>query len=416
MTDSPVQTEARSEARAAPAKGSGALLLSLLCAMYFLFYMDRVNIATAATSIQQEFGLSNAELGLAFSAFAYPYAFFQIFGGWIGDRAGPRRTLISCGVIVSAATMLTGLVGGLGSLFASRLVLGFGEGAAFPTATRAMASWLPAARWGFAQGITHSAARLGNAVTPPLIAALIVAFSWRASFVLTGAVTVAWIVLWVALAPRRDNPKTPSGAAAARATPWPALFRRMLPVTAVDFCYGWMLWLFLNWLPGFFQNEYHLDIKRSAVFSAAVFLAGVAGDTLGGVVSDRILTRTGSLQRARAWLIAGAMLGSFACLVPLLVVHDVTAVAVFLGLAFFMLELIVAPIWSVPMDIAPAHAGKASGLMNLGFGIAGIVSPFVVGEIIDLTGSRTVPFIASMGLLLIGAVLALWMRPDKPLA
>ena len=93
------------------------------------------------------------------------------------------------GLIVSAATAATGAVGGLGSLFAARLALGIGEGTTFPTATRAMASWVPERNWGFAQGITHSSARIGNAVTPPLIALLVTLVSWRGAFESHGGLT-----------------------------------------------------------------------------------------------------------------------------------------------------------------------------------------------------------------------------------
>jgi len=114
------------------------VVLALLCVMYFITYVDRVNIGTAANSIKTEFGLSNSQLGWIFSAFAYPYALFQVFGGWMGDRFGPRKTLFWCGIIWAAATILTGLAGGLVSLFLVRVLLGIGEGATFPTATRAM--------------------------------------------------------------------------------------------------------------------------------------------------------------------------------------------------------------------------------------------------------------------------------------
>ncbi len=127
-----------------------------------------------------------------------------------------------------------------------------------------------------------------------------------------------------------------------------------------------------------------------------MFLAGVIGDTLGGLLSDAVLRRTGRLALARSGLIAAGLLGAAIFLLPLLVLRDLTWITVCLGLAFFLLELVVAPIWAVPMDIAPEHAGKASGMMNLGFGIAGIVSPAVVGAIIDATGSRTLPFAASV--------------------
>jgi sugar phosphate permease len=150
------------------ASGNVLVLLSL---MYFITYVDRVNISTAAPAIKGEFGLSNTELGLIFSAFAYPYALFQVFGGWLGDKWGARLTLFLCGTIWAAATILTGLAGGLASLFGIRFMLGFGEGATFPTATRAMQNWVARDRRGFAQGFVHSAARLGNAITPPMVAA-----------------------------------------------------------------------------------------------------------------------------------------------------------------------------------------------------------------------------------------------------
>jgi MFS family permease len=156
-------------------------VLLIICVMYLILYVDRVNISTAAPLIKADLALSNTQLGLAFSAFAYPYALFQLIGGYIGDKFGRRLTLCVSSLIVCVATAATSVVGGLGSLFAARLGLGIGEGSTFPTATRAMSVWIPERRWGFAQGITHSSARLGNAVTPPLIAVLIALVSWRGS-------------------------------------------------------------------------------------------------------------------------------------------------------------------------------------------------------------------------------------------
>ncbi len=150
-----------------------AVVLGLLCVMYLITYVDRVNISTAADSIKRELSLSNTQLGFLQSAFGYPYLIFQIFGGWIGDRFGPRRTLFLCGLVWATATILTGFAGGLTSLFLCRLLVGIGEGATFPVATRAMQSWTAVGRRGFAQGLTHAFARLGNAITPPIVAWLI---------------------------------------------------------------------------------------------------------------------------------------------------------------------------------------------------------------------------------------------------
>jgi MFS family permease len=400
-------------------------VLLIICIMYLILYVDRVNISTAAPLIKADLNLNNTQLGLAFSAFAYPYALFQLIGGYIGDKFGARLTLCVSGLIVCAATAATGAVGGLASLFVARLALGIGEGATFPTATRAMAVWTPERSWGFAQGITHSFARIGNAITPPLIAMLVELVSWRGSFVVLAALSLIWVVVWSWYF--RDIPAAPpltaeelanlparSRSGASEAVPWLKLFKRMLPVTAVDFCYGWTLWLFLSWIPSFFYQYYQQDLRHSAFYSAGVFLAGVIGDTLGGVVSDTILRRSGDRVAARRNVIVVGMLGGFVFLLPVMLVNDVDTAAISLAAAFFFVELVVAPIWAVPMDIAPKYSGSASGMMNFGFGVAGIISPFVFGYLIDRTGSWTLPFAGSICLLLLGAGLAFRMHPDRP--
>jgi MFS family permease len=402
------------------------VVLFLLCMMYLITYVDRVNISTAAALIKTEFGLSNTQLGLIFSAFAYPYAIFQIVGGWVGDHFGPRRTLFACGLIWAVATVLTGFAGGVASLFLFRVMLGFGEGATFPTATRAMQYWTPAGRRGFAQGLTHSFARFGNAVTPPLVAWLMALYSWRASFVILGCISVIWVLVWLWYF--RDDPKEHAAiteselatlpvrdATATRpAVPWGSLVPRILPVTIVYFCYGWTLWLFLSWIPLFFINSYKLDIKQSAIFSLGVFLAGVIGDTLGGVVSDWLYHKSGNVRFARLSVILVGFVGAFVSLVPMLFIHDLNIIALCLSAGFFFAELIIGPIWSIPMDIAPKYSGTGSGIMNTGSAIAAIISPVVAGVLIDQTGYWELPFIVTMGLLALGTVLSFTMRPDKP--
>ena len=404
------------------------VVLFLLCLMYLITYIDRVNVATAASEIRRELALSNTQLGLIFSAFAYPYFLFQVFGGWVGDRFGPRKTLFVCGLIWAAATILTGLAGGLLSLFMVRVLLGIGEGATFPVATRAMQSWTIPARRGFAQGITHAFARFGNAVTPPLVAWLIALVTWRGSFVTLGCVSVLWVVAWVWYF--RDVPATHLGMTPALLdplpnhgqplavqrpkVPWGPLTRRMLPVSVVYFCYGWTLWLYLNWLPSFFLNEYDLDIRQSALFASAVFFAGVGGDIVGGELSDRILHKTGDLKKARRDVIMAGFLGSFICLLPMFLTTDLTIITLALGAAFFCAELVIGPMWSIPMDIAGKYSGTASGLMNSGSALAAILSPLAFGIVADMTGDWVLPFVGSLGLLLLGAALSPFMHPERP--
>jgi nitrate/nitrite transporter NarK len=188
----------------------------------------------------------------------------------------------------------------------------------------------------------------------------------------------------------------------------------MWPVTLTYFCYGWTLWLYLNWLPLFFKTTYSLDLKNSALFASGVFFAGVVGDTLGGIMSDYVLVRTGNVRVARLSVTILGFAGAFFSLMPILFTHDMTTVAICLSTGFFFAEIVIGPIWSIPMDIAPKFSGTAAGFMNSGSALAAIISPLVAGYVIDLTGNWYLPFIMSMGLLLVGGFTALMMHPEKP--
>jgi MFS family permease len=404
-------------------------VLGLICLMYALTYVDRVNVSTAASIFQQELHLTNTQVGLVFSAFAYPYLAFQIIGGWVSDRFGARITLTVSAIVWAAATLLTGLAGGLMTMLCARVLLGFGEGAAFPGATRAMSDWTTKERRGFSQGITHSSARLGNPLTPPLVVWMMALFTWRGSFIILGFISVVWTVVWVWYF--RNDPKDHAAVSSAelqvlpdytlRKTrkderiPWLLLARRMFPVTAVYFCYGWTLWLYLAWIPSFFVHNYRMDLRRSALFSAGVFFAGVLGDALGGIVSDWILRKTGDLNKARRNLVVGSYLCSLVFMIPILFSHNLLWASIGLSLGFFFAEFTVGPMWAIPMDIAPRFSGSASGLMNTGSALAAIVSPLVFGYVIDKTNNWDLPFLGSIVLLCLGSIAAFWMKPGEAL-
>ncbi|WP_230520018.1 MFS transporter, partial [Escherichia coli] len=405
-------------------------ILALFCAMSFLMYVDRVNLSATAGLIKDELGLSNTELGVIFSAFAYTYAVFQIIGGWFVDRLGSRRMIIFCGIIWVIATMATGFVGGFISLFLARLLLGVGEGAALPSQARAITYWFKPQQRGFVQGVTHSFSRLGNAITPPIIVALVAFWSWRGAFISLAIVTFIWLISWIIS--YKDDPRDHSGMTEeelegvpifekkdlkvkAEPTPWRALIKRMGPTMGVYFCYGWTSWLFFTWLPTFFMHGRGMDLKSSALFTAGVFLSGVVGNTVGGVISDKVLKMTGNLVAARRNVILFSFISVLFLLVPVINTDSLLIMTICLSVAFFCLELTIGPIWAVPMDITPKYVGIASGLMNAGSAVAGIISPIVFGIIIDKTGNWSLPFYGSVALLIIGIFLTFFMRPDKSL-
>jgi MFS family permease len=350
-----------------------------------------------------------------------------VFGGWIGDRIGARRTLSWLSGVWAAATIATGAAGGLGALFGARLLLGFGESAAFPTATTAMSRWLPAQLRGTGQGLVHAASRLGNALAPLLVGALIAVSSWRTSFFVLGAVSVVWAVVWAVY--YRDAPREHTGvgevelselargqAAGDRrgGTPWRQIVPALLPVAFVDFCYGWLLWVYITWLPTVFKNSFGLALGKFALYTSLVLLAGVAGDLVGGHLADVLVRRCRSMRTARRIPLLVGLAGSIVALLPALFVHSLVVVTVSLACAFFLLELTNSTLWAVPMDVVPEHAGAASGFMNTGFGLAGVLSPLVFGVLLDATGGEwRVPLLLSVGLLAAGALVTLRIDPRR---
>ncbi len=406
------------------------MVLFLVCLMYGLTYIDRINVNTAGPVLQKDLHLSTSQLGWVFSSFGWAYLALQVSGGWFSDRFGARRTLTVCGFVWAGATLLMGLVGSFGALILCRVLLGLGEGATFPTATRALSDWAPPGSRGYVQGITHSFARFGNAITPPLVAWLIKLTSWRQSFVVLGAVSLVWVTVWWLYF--RDDPAQHRGTTAqerarltsyaARLTtkkepvPWKALSLRMLPVTAVYFCYGWTLWLYLTWLPSFFLHNYKVDLKHAAISSSEVYIFGAVGNTLGGLASDYVLKRTGDRNKARRNLVIIGFLLSVGFMLPVLKIHEANAVAACLAAAFFFAEFTIGPMWAIPMDVAPRYSGSASGLMNVGSALAAALSPLAWGYMAPKTQHWEYMFIGSICLLVLGAAMAYWMKPNETLA
>jgi MFS family permease len=400
------------------------VVLILLCAMYFISYIVRQNVSTAMLEIRPEFNLNNTQAGIIFSAFGYPYLLFQIIGGQAADRFGPRATLFVSGLVWAGATVLTSFAWDFYSLLAARVLMGFGVGCTLPTATRAMQYWVQTSQRGFAQGVTHAFSRLGNALTPGLMVFLMAVVTWRGSFVVIGLAGFVWVAVWYWYF--RDEPKQhPSITDAELAVlprphkgprpqiPWGPLIQRMWPVTVTYFCYGWCLWLYLSFLLLFFKDKFMLSNGEAALFSTIVYTIGAVGNTIGGIVSDGILHKSTNIRMARIGAAVFGFVGALISLMPILYLEDKVLVAICLSAGFFFAEMIIGPMWAIPMDIAPKYSGTASGLMNSGSALAAILSPVVAGYVSDVTGDPQLPFVIAIGILMLGACTSFLMHPER---
>lgn len=225
-------------------------------------YIDRVAISQAAPLISADLGLTPAEMGWVFSAFTLAYALFEIPGGYLGDRIGPRRVLLRIVIWWSFFTAATGWVWSWASLMATRFLFGAGEAGCFPNLTKAFNRWLPAAERSRAQGVMWMSARWGGATAPLLVFGCLQFLNWRMTFLVFGGLGVIWALVfrwWY-----RDDPREHRSVNAAElallpvepgagdvVVPWGKLARSL---TVWGLCgqyaalsYAW--YFFITWFP-----------------------------------------------------------------------------------------------------------------------------------------------------------------------
>jgi MFS family permease len=405
---------------AAP-QGRATLTFVLLCIMAFIMYVDRTNISVAAPVIGKEFGLSNTNLGMIFSAFAIAYSCFMIPGGWLSDRIGAPKGLLIYGVIWSIATVATGMIGSLMALAVARFFVGVGEAPIYPTAARLITNVIAQERRGSAQGIMHASGRVASSVAPLIVTGLIVAFSWRMSFIILGVVTVAYMFVMYGLLSGERHASAAAAQVTATVEPtqrqpvdWSHMFKRVWPTTATCFCHGWVLWFFLNWIPSYFSQRYGMNLKHSAIFTTCVLLGGTVGTAVGGMLADWRLKRSGDRLRARRGMIVFGFLAAILGLVPMFFTHDVTISAACLSFSFFCSELADSPLWVLGAEVVPTHSATSSACTFTGMALAGALSPLIIGWLLDATGGQWgVAFGASIGILIIGPILAMFIKLDE---
>jgi sugar phosphate permease len=403
-------------------------VLWLTVLAYLITYMDRVVISTAAPSIREEFAFSLETMGLILASFQIAYALFQIPGGWLGDRFGPRRALTGVVLWWSAFTAATAATWSAGSMMVCRFLFGMGEAGAFPIATRSLSRWMLPNERGWAQGVTHAGARLGGALTPILVAYLIVQFGWRMPFVLFAFVGAAWAIWWFAY--YRDNPRDHGKVSETelamiegalgeprerKRTPWVKLLSgpQLWLLALMYLCYGYSINIFLGWFPTYLREARDFDIKAMGLFASLPLMAGVVGDLVGGGLSDRLVKRTGLKQARRIVAVTGFLIAGTLIPVAAAVDDRILSVAIFC-VALFGLELTVGVSWAVPLDIGGEFAGSVSAVMNTLGNIGGTFALAITGFIAAQAGWFPAFGVLS-GLCLLAALLFLMIDAGKPL-
>jgi MFS family permease len=361
--------------------------------------LDRSSLAIANTFVAKDLHLDLGTMGVVLSAFGWAYLLFNLPMGWLCDRFGARRVYGLGATLWSLASAMTGMARGLGVLLLSRVLIGVGESANFPAATKVITERFDKSQRGMATGIFMSGLRVGFAVTPALMIGLMLAFgskaqpNWHVAFYLTGLGSLAWVLLWfftyrdLPATPLSDGTQTPAGARKAR-MPLLALlkFRNIWAMIVIKFCQDYLYYLFLTWLPGYLVHARHLDLAHVAFYATMPWIAGMITQPLIGILADKLINSGLDATRVKKTLMVLMQIISLAVVFAGYAKDAVTA-AWLLVVAMAGESACAALTWTIPQDLAPKGAsGTLGGVNNTSGAMAAIAAPVVTGYVAQYFG------------------------------
>lgn len=429
----PTPSTAQQVSRSVQTQASHARHTTVVFAMVLaiITYIDRVCISQAAPLISADLGLTKVQMAWAFSVFGWAYALFEIPGGWLADRLGPRRVLMRIVIWWSFFTAATGWAWNVVSLLVTRTLFGMGEAGCFPNLTRIFTLWLPQRERERAQASLWLAARWGGAFTPLLVTYVLDFVSWRRAFELFGLLGLLWAIVFFRWF--RDDPRThpkvnaaelalmppPRQSAVAHGpTPWAQLISSrsvwLLGLQYVALSYGW--YFYITWLPTYLREVRGTGFKMGAILAGLPLLLGGVGCLISGWVVPRLAVVVGTMGLARKIVAIIGFVGASASVIIFTKINDPANAMIVLGIAGLFNDFVMPPAWAACMDIGGRYSGTVSGSMNMMGNIAGAISPLAVGYLLAWTGQNwTLTFYVSAAVYSLGAVCWLFLDPETPI-
>ena len=397
-------------------------------------YVDRQTLSVLAPYLKSEYTWTNTDFALIVIAFRVAYSIGQtVAGRWL-DRVGTRQGLSVAVLWYSCAAMLTSLAVGLKSFAACRFLLGAGEAANWPGATKAVSEWFPRRESGWAVALFDSGSSVGAAIAPLLVLWLFRTFgTWRPVFVLTGALGFIWLLLfrrlyhppeshpWISAEERayiladRDPIEsaadgTPADGAAAAG---PVSAERLLGLRQT---WGIILgkaltdpvWFFITDWFAIYLVARGFRLETSLLAFWVPFVAADAGNFLGGGVSSYLIGRGMAVGTARKIVIAVGGLG-MSSLAFSLALHDLGSLAACFAIATCSYAALSTMVLNLPADLyQPRAVASVSGLSGTGAGLGTILATYATGVVSDrysfapiLVGASVVPLLAVVAVLVL---------------
>lgn len=415
-------------------------IFGFLFAFSVLAYVQRTSVAVAAEPMMADLGITQEEVGWLLTAFLISYTAFQFPGGILSQRLGARRALFGLGILAFLATLATATsawvlsgVGLLMVLLAARFALGVAQAPLFPVFSGAIERWFPVAQWAMPQGVLAAAMNLGSALTPPLVAGLMQAFGWQVALMSTAVPALLLAVAWLRYA--RDTPAAHPGVGAAELAeladnPPPSIEgpvtwarirgllanRDLLLLTISYFLMNYVFYLLTFWCFLYLVQERHFAIIEGGWLASLPYVAAAVGSIYGGTTNTWLCRRFGERRGYRLGPIAALPAAGLFLLLVAVVPNAYWAILALCG-AFACVEFTEAPYWAATMRVCPADTMAATGILNTGANLGGILATPIVAALSG-HGHWALAFVTGTGFAVASAALWFWVdvtRGEAPL-
>jgi len=379
--------------------------------------------------IKNDFHLTNEQFGWVLGAFSLAYALFEIPSGILGDRIGQRAVFIRIVLWWSLFTALTGATSGLVSLLIIRFLFGMGESGAYPTSSAVISRWFPVGETARSMSSLFIGQNAGAAIAPLIVIPIAVAFGWRASFFVNGAIGVVWVlvcILWF-----RNNPSEIASVPAEerkfiennrrvkshkQSFSWAIALksRSLWALVGQLFCSQWAQYFFIAWMPIYLQEGRHFAENDMKKITSYFFLIGMLGVFGGGFLNDWLVRKRGlTFGRRFFGMVPLGLLATSFLIAALTPNNTVVVICLYLGQLCYSFNPLVS--FSTCVDIGGNCVGTVAGIMNFFGQVGAFFLAIAFGKIADLTHSFNAPLFVVSAVLFIGSLLWVFVNPTKQL-
>jgi len=379
------------------------LMIGLIFLATVINYIDRQTVSVLKTAISTDLGLSNADYAAIQNSFLVLYGISQMVSGRLYDRIGTRLGFIFSIVVWSGAAIAHAFARTAGEFRLFRAVLGFGEAGNWPGAAKLVGEWFPVKERALGMGIFNAGAALGGAVSPPIIAWLALAYGWRVTFVVTGVLGFAWLLVWVVLyrVPEQHpwiteaervhilSDRATNSAQQVNWKPgWMTLltYRQTWAVVVGRFITDPIWWLYIFWLPSYFQEARGFSLQQIGMSAWLPFLCAGIGALGGGWASGFLIQRGWTVDRARKTVMGVGALLMPAGILAMRAQSPYTAL-VLMGIVLFGFQVWINNLQTLPSDVFPKSAvASVFGLGGTSAAIASVLFNWGTGRVVDAMG------------------------------